>query len=90
MHTSYDACSRHNKVSQSTWCHVLYRATWMGRLDRSVMLQSRGHFQGGHGLMMSELCWAGCILYGSVNSVYGQSVLPCNCLDMCLLSSDMP
>ena len=38
--------TRNKKVNQGTWCHVACRATWLGRLDRSVMLKLRGHFQG--------------------------------------------
>ena len=35
----YDACSRHYNVTQGTWCHVIYRANRLGRLDGLVMLQ---------------------------------------------------
>ena len=46
VHTSEDVCPRCNKVSQGAWCCGPCRATGLGKLDGSVMLQPRQHFQG--------------------------------------------
>ena len=36
----------------------------------------------GHRFGRLELCWEGCVLPGSSNTVHRQSMLQCNCLDM--------